>query len=193
MKVHVRSAADKGDLKELQQLALTGVYCDNGDIEAAARNGHVHVLKWFEKYFFLPRERITIAAASAGQVAVLDWLEESFPEDKPYWMAAGTAAADGQLEAVQWFMQRGIKPTKLGIDAAVEEDHWDVLEYLFEQGIFPCDHKEYAADKALEQHRWHALELLSEQEIYPSEECIQEMQSEKDTQALKWLCEHKLI
>lgn len=139
-------AAKNGHLPILEYLSTvnTSYSCDEFTVGAAAKAGHLHVLKWFkDKYPDHSRPcwyvRISDGAALSGHFHIIKWLKEiGVP---PPWdpKTCAYSAGGGHLEILRWL--RMLEPpcpwNHETCFAAVLKGRMDVLEWLRAQEP-PC-------------------------------------------------------
>lgn len=170
----MHNAAAAGHLELLQWLEATSLKYSNSDVVfnsprlEAARNGHLHPIKWLleESQLFLSDESERLCwyteamngAIEAGDCAMLKYLFEHRP------FACTTrgltrAIARGDLEMVEWLHARGFKSVKDLMKEAAEYGHLAILQWLYET-LLEHGKDEAVVDAAAQNNHLHIVFIL---------------------------------
>lgn len=185
------SAAEIGQLQVLQWLKAVGtfqfqftqtLYC------AAAKNGHVHVLKWCQDNNVGLLDEYTCAhAALGGQLTVIKWLRaHGCP-----WSARTCwyASLGGHLHVLQYARAQGCPWDSYTCTYAAESGNLAVLRWAKEHGC-PWNHK--TCTEAVRKGHLETLKFAIENGCpYNEDRCISYARQKGHTAIVDWLCRAK--
>ena len=170
--------------KYYEELATSG-----GDVNDAAENGHLDVLKWLYAHAnILPEDIGANEAVRNEHLDVLEWLAQHniFPDIRGY----NLAAEKGHLDVLKWLAQYKFLPDYKGANNAAKNGHLDVLKWLYEQhNILP---NKNGADSTAENGYLNVLVWLDQHNILPSVSGANWAAMKGHLDILDWL-EHKNI
>ena len=160
-------AAEDGQLECLKYLhEVAGVEWEGqkkgGSLAAAAaKNGHLHILKYLvEKDYDIPRPRACDEAAENGHLECLKYLREEAkaPWD---WETAAFAAKNGHLHILEYLVERKYDEYEEDVCLfAAQYGHLDCLKYLHETAKAPWDY--WAVRWAHENNQTECVQYLLE-------------------------------
>ena len=107
-----------------------GLPWDGETCRAAARYGHVDIVRWaYSAGCHIDFNECGVQAARGGHISMLGWLAQ-FPTFKPdKWMAT-TAARGGHLAALKWLHERGCHMHRWVIANAAYHGHLEMIKWL---------------------------------------------------------------
>jgi len=107
----------------------------SGCAVAAARNGHLRVLRWMLEFDLQLHDDACAAAAGGGHIAVLQWLRErGVPWTQDCFRSA---IQNGHIHVLQWLLDNGysLPRDSVLIDDAITFAHFGVLQWLWEHDV----------------------------------------------------------
>ncbi|GLC46450.1 hypothetical protein PLESTB_001718600 [Pleodorina starrii] len=114
----VDEAAQRGHLNVLVELLAAGWDISPAAACAAARNGHLHVLKWME--------------GPEGDPEAAEALQEAMQD--PYFNLIAVGAESGSVELVAWLRERGCPWNQKAFVAAAKSGNAAMLEWMATEG-----------------------------------------------------------
>ena len=126
------AAAKGGHLEVLKWLRENGYPWDNFTCKAAAQQGHLEVLKYLHEKGCPWDKRTCMFAAKAGHLDVLKYLHENGCPWNEY--TCMFAADAGHLDMLKYLHENGCPWDNFTCKAAAQQGHLDVLKYLHENG-----------------------------------------------------------
>ena len=134
------AAVSYGNLEICDWIDTRGVVLANPEndlVQAAAENGHLHVLQWLKETLTVWRvdRNVIYQAALRGHLAILQWLYESGREYFELWSEAMDGAAEGgHLECLKWLRSIGSYWNGATSDCAARSGDVNVLRYVIVNG-----------------------------------------------------------
>lgn len=138
----VTQAAASALVPEAQACMCALLNPEGLDYLHAAWEGQMRALQWLYATKSPQSEEIYMYAAGGGQLGVLEWARDAgVPRGDDIWQgnATGSAAENGQLEALQWLVKEGFEWDARTIMAAAQGGHMVILEWLYANGA-PCNY-----------------------------------------------------
>lgn len=190
-------AAEHGHIHILDYFAQLGILPDERAYHWAARSGRINVLDWLWNHGLVP-DGDTASESNANFVEVLVWLEnhgvvlnewtpnyvtnsievlEWLEKEKgwlPTFEAADFAAGRGNMEMLEWMVEREIYPTEEGMINAAVDRHLETIKWMVSRlGMKPTSAVARAA--AYYGHSIEILDYLEELGVIPNSECADDV------------------
>lgn len=188
-------AAEHNHLPVLIWLQSRNIFPTQHGLQQTCFKGHLDVLKWMiDELKMKPNLVSARMAAEGGHLKILKYFERM---NIPMSNCINRALKNGNLEVVEWLLQRkhwpkvsminkicgkdrlnlllilasfGLYPNKEGIDTAVETGQVKVVKWLLGMGILPTEH--YTPNTALEKRHFEILKMLVETGFRPTQRVI---------------------
>ena len=182
---------------------FNSINCKSYSLDNAAKNGHIHVMKWlFDEIKIEPTDRTMFIAADNGHFEIVKWLNEyleNYISSEYKQKAMEYAAKNGHLNIVKWLYEKQTKPTFNAILLSAKYGHLHVLKWLYEN-IDPNIVGRIESDMidVIAQHgHLHVLKWLDENdENAEIEECTsisaEYAAANGHSDVIKWLYEKKI-
>ena len=141
----VKKAARFGSRAILQMAIVERKWrgCSSWVCSAAARNGHLDILKWAHEHGCPWGEETCSWAARNGHLEILKWARE---HDCPWdWDTCSGAALNGHLEVLKWAREHGCPWDEDTCSGAAQNGHFEILKWARENDC-PWDADECAIE-----------------------------------------------
>ncbi|GLC35247.1 hypothetical protein PLESTB_000585600 [Pleodorina starrii] len=119
-------AAERGHVAVLVELLAAGYDIGPGDVRIAARDGHLHVLRWLAGLEEGAEAGAAETAGSEAGTAARGALREAMEGED----LIAHAAESGSLELVSWLRDKGCRLDERAFTAAAEVGHVAMLEWM---------------------------------------------------------------
>ncbi|MEX0595918.1 MAG: ankyrin repeat domain-containing protein, partial [Candidatus Paceibacterota bacterium] len=117
-------------LHKKNRLPRLSKYAMNWEIDWAAGNGHLHVVKWLHEYRSEGCSyRAMNMAAKNGHIKVVKWLDSNRNEGCTK-DAVDYAAANGHFEIVKWLLNNRKEGCKFAMKFSIKYGHLKIVKYL---------------------------------------------------------------
>ena len=110
--------------------ARAGLPWDGETCRAAARYGHLDIVRWaYSAGCHVDVNECGVQAARGGHISMLGWLAQ-FPAFKPNQWMATMAARGGHLAVLKWLHERGLHMHRWVIANAAYHGHLEMIKWL---------------------------------------------------------------
>jgi hypothetical protein len=177
----INQAAASGDLQLLISLHNQGQQLEEGTLEIAAENGHLHILQYFRHSW---NANVIRAAAQAGHLHIVKYLHENgCPWDHK--VTAG-AANVGHLHCLKYLHENNCPWDEWATAWAARGDELECLKYLHQNGC-PWDYE--AIEVASRHGNLDCLQYLHQNGCVIEKGALQYAAENGHLDCVKYLCE----
>jgi hypothetical protein len=126
-------ASLKGNLEALKWLAAENGIIDLETLQSAAREGHLHVLKWAKKKnYFFPKPTMLSSAAISGNLELFKWVSKHgckvCPRGFTFFLCS-----ENNIEILKYLEQKGNLPDLSAAFAWIKTEDPEIVTWLYER------------------------------------------------------------